>query len=202
MNYISTILKFLPLALMGILTLGTYWMVQLNTPDTLPNKLKRHVPDYTLEEVTITTLGQSGETKYRIIGNKLTHFEDDASSELTNPIARRFHPTKPPTTVRSDIGLMNGEMSILKLDGNATLTRPAQPASQSEPGSARLFMSSASFTILLNEDIVKTNLPVVLEQGLSVMTSEEGAVFDNVHQQLTMVGKVRGRIESDAKKGY
>jgi lipopolysaccharide export system protein LptC len=97
---------------------------------------------------------------------------------------------------------MNGEMSILNLNGNATLTRPAQPASASDSGSARLFMSSASFTILLNEDIVKTNLPVTLEQGLSIMSSEEGAVFDNVHQQLTMVGKVRGRIESNTKKGY
>ncbi|QWD79635.1 LPS export ABC transporter periplasmic protein LptC [Polynucleobacter sp. MWH-Spelu-300-X4] len=202
MNYLSTILKFMPIALMGILTLGTYWMVQLGTPDNLPNKSKKHVPDYTLDEVTITTLGPSGETKYRIVGTKLTHYEDDSSSTLTNPLARRFHPTKPPTTVKADIGLMNGEMSILNLNGNATLTRPAQPASASDSGSARLFMSSASFTILLNEDIVKTNLPVTLEQGLSIMSSEEGAVFDNVHQQLTMVGKVRGRIESNTKKGY
>lgn len=191
----------MPLALMGILTLGTYWMVQLTTPDSPSNKLKSHVADYTLDEVTITTLAPSGETKYRIVGTKLTHYEDDASSTLTNPIARRFHPSKPPTTVKSDLGLMNGEMSVLELQGNATLTRPAQPATPTEAGSARLFMSSASFTILLNEDIVKTKLPVVLEQGLSIMSSEEGAIFDNVHQQLTMVGKVRGRIESETKKG-
>jgi len=191
----------MPLALMGTLTLGTYWMVQLTSPNHSPNKLKKHVPDYTLHDITITTLGLSGDTKYRIVGSKLTHYEDDSSSVIENPVARRFHPTKPPTTVRADTGRLNGGISILELTGNATLSRPAQPANQSEPGSARLLMSSASFTILLNEDIVKTKQPVTLEQGLSIMSSEEGAIFDNVHQQLTMVGKVRGRIESETKKG-
>jgi lipopolysaccharide export system protein LptC len=31
------------------------------------------------------------------------------------------------------------------------------------------------------------------------MTSQEGAVFDNVNQKLTMVGQVKGRIESESK---
>jgi lipopolysaccharide export system protein LptC len=62
-------------------------------------------------------------------------------------------------------------------------------------------MSSQKFTVLMNEDIVKTNLPVVLEQGLSVMTSQEGAIFDNVQQKLTMIGQVKGRIESDNTGG-
>jgi lipopolysaccharide export system protein LptC len=60
-------------------------------------------------------------------------------------------------------------------------------------------MSSSKFTVLMNEDIVKTNRPVNLEQGLSIMTSQEGAVFDNVHQKLTMIGQVKGRIESESK---
>jgi lipopolysaccharide export system protein LptC len=51
----------------------------------------------------------------------------------------------------------------------------------------------------MNEDIVKTNRPVNLEQGLSIMTSQEGAIFDNVNQKLTMIGQVRGRIESESK---
>jgi lipopolysaccharide export system protein LptC len=29
------------------------------------------------------------------------------------------------------------------------------------------------------------------------MTSQEGASFDNVTQKLTMIGQVRGRIESE-----
>lgn len=90
-------------------------------------------------------------------------------------------------------------MTILQLVGNATLTRPAQSATATQAGTARMFMSSSRFTVLMNEDIVKTNQPVNLEQGLSIMTSQEGAIFDNVHQKLTMIGQVKGRIESESK---
>jgi lipopolysaccharide export system protein LptC len=199
MNFIALVLKFLPMLLMALLTLGTYWMVQMSTPNLDATKQKKHVPDYTMDKIVVTTLGPEGNTKFRVVGEKLIHYEDDASSEIDLPIARRFHETKPAITVRSDKGYMDGDMSILQLVGNATLTRPAQPATATQAGSARMFMSSSRFTVLMNEDIVKTNQPVNLEQGLSIMTSQEGAIFDNVHQKLTMIGQVKGRIESETK---
>jgi lipopolysaccharide export system protein LptC len=199
MNFIALVLKFLPMFLMGLLTLGTYWMVQMSTPNLDAAKQKRHVPDYTMDKIVVTTLGPEGNTKFRVVGEKLIHYEDDASSEIDWPIARRFHETKPAITVRSDKGFMDGDMTILQLVGNATLTRPAQSATATQAGTARMFMSSSRFTVLMNEDIVKTNQPVNLEQGLSIMTSQEGAIFDNVHQKLTMIGQVKGRIESESK---
>lgn len=201
MGLMSSALKFLPIFLMGLLTLGTYWLVQINTPDIEITKNKRHVPDYIMDGIVVTTLGPQGNALYRVVGQKLIHYEDDASSEIYQPIARRFHATKPPITVRSDKGLLNGDMTILDMVGNANLTRPAQAATGTQAGSARLLMSSNKFTVLMNEDIVKTTLPVVLEQGLSVMTSQEGAIFDNVHQKLTMIGQVKGRIESENTGG-
>ncbi len=199
MGIMAQVLKFLPMLLMAILTLGTYWMVQMNEPNLDSEKQKRHVPDYIMDGIVVTTLGPEGNTKFRVVGQKLTHYEDDASSEIDWPIARRFHETKPPITVKSDKGFLDGDMTILDLVGNASLTRPAQPATASQAGSARLFMSSSKFTVLMNDDIVKTNRPVNLEQGLSIMTSQEGAIFDNVHQKLTMIGQVKGRIESESK---
>jgi lipopolysaccharide export system protein LptC len=199
MNFIALVLKFLPMFLMGLLTLGTYWMVQMSTPNLDAAKQKRHVPDYTMDKIVVTTLGPEGNTKFRVVGEKLIHYEDDASSEIDWPIARRFHETKPAITVRSDKGFMDGDMTILQLVGNATLTRPAQAATATQAGTARMFMSSSRFTVLMNDDIVKTNQPVNLEQGLSIMTSQEGAIFDNVHQKLTMIGQVKGRIESESK---
>jgi lipopolysaccharide export system protein LptC len=199
MAIMAQVLKFLPMLLMAFLTLGTYWMVQMNEPNLDTEKQKRHVPDYIMNGIVVTTLGPEGNTKFRVVGQKLTHYEDDASSEIDWPIARRFHETKPAITVKSDKGFLNGDMTVLDLVGNASLTRPAQAATATQAGSARLFMSSSKFTVLMNDDIVKTNRPVNLEQGLSIMTSQEGAVFDNVHQKLTMIGQVRGRIESEPK---
>jgi lipopolysaccharide export system protein LptC len=199
MGIMAQVLKFLPMLLMAFLTLGTYWMVQINEPNLDTEKQKRHVPDYIMDGIVVTTLGPQGNTKFRVVGQKLTHYEDDVSTEIDWPIARRFHETKPAITLKSDKGLLDGDMTVLDLVGNASLTRPAQAATATQTGSARLFMSSSKFTVLMNEDIVKTNRPVNLEQGLSIMTSQEGAVFDNVHQKLTMIGQVKGRIESESK---
>ena len=199
MGIMAQVLKFLQMLLMAFLTLGTYWMVQMNEPNLDTEKQKRHVPDYIMDGIVVTTLGPAGNTKFRVVGQKLTHYEDDASSEIDWPIARRFHETKPAITVKSDKGFLDGDMTILDLVGNASLTRPAQAATATQAGSARLFMSSSKFTVLMNDDIVKTNRPVNLEQGQSIMTSQEGAVFDNVHQKLTMIGQVKGRIESESK---
>ena len=199
MGILAQALKFLPMLLMAVLTLGTYWMVQMNEPNLDTEKQKRHVPDYIMDGIVVTTLGPEGNTKFRVVGQKLVHYEDDASSEIDWPIARRFHETKPAITIKSDKGFLDGDMTILDLVGNASLTRPPQAATATQAGSARLFMSSSKFTVLMNEDIVKTNRPVNLEQGLSIMTSQEGAIFDNVHQKLTMIGQVKGRIESESK---
>jgi lipopolysaccharide export system protein LptC len=199
MGIMAQVLKFLPMLLMAFLTLGTYWMVQMNEPNLDTEKQKRHVPDYIMDGIVVTTLGPQGNTKFRVVGQKLIHYEDDASSEIDWPIARRFHETKPAITVKSDKGFLDGDVTVLDLVGNASLTRPAQAATATQAGSARLFMSSSKFTVLMNDDIVKTNRPVNLEQGQSIMTSQEGAVFDNVHQKLTMIGQVKGRIESESK---
>ena len=199
MGIMAQVLKFLPMLLMAFLTLGTYWMVQMNEPNLDTEKQKRHVPDYIMDGIVVTTLGPQGNTKFRVVGQKLTHYEDDASSEIDWPIARRFHETKPAITVKSDKGFLDGDMTVLDLVGNASLTRPAQAATATQAGSARLLMSSSKFTVLMNDDIVKTNRPVNLEQGQSIMTSQEGAIFDNVHQTLTMIGQVKGRIESESK---
>lgn len=175
-------------------------MVQMSHPDEISAQPKKHVPDYIMDQIVVTTLGPQGGTLYRVVGDKLTHYEDDASSEIDFPIARRFNPGKPATTVRSDKGLLNSDMTVLDLVGNATLLRPPQAATPNQAGSARMFMSSSKFTVLMNEDIVKTNQPVTLEQGLSVMNSQDGAIFDNVNQKLVMIGQVKGRIESEQKR--
>lgn len=200
MKVIAPLLRFLPILLMGLLTLGTYWMVQMSNPDEYNAQPKRHVPDYIMDQIVVTTLGPQGGTLYRIVGEKLTHYEDDASSEIDLPIARRFNPGKPPTTVRSDKGYLDSDLTVLDLVGNATLLRPSQAATANLAGSARMFMKSSKFTVLMNEDIVKTNQPVTLEQGLSVMNSQDGAIFDNVNQKLIMTGQVKGRIESEQKR--
>jgi lipopolysaccharide export system protein LptC len=195
------LLRLMPLILMGSLTLATFWLVQKNTPPEKPalERPRLHEPDYTIRNGTLSALNELGNTKYRVLGNKVTHYDDDASIDIITPRMRLFQPNKAPVTVKSDTGHLDGDLTILDLFDNATIFRPAQEATQTEPATLRMLASSTYFKVLINDDIIETNRPVTLEQGMSIMSSTDGGLFDNVQQSMTLKGQVKGRIERAPK---
>jgi lipopolysaccharide export system protein LptC len=194
---VRAILRLMPLLLMGGLTLLTFWLVQKNTP--LPiNVIERprlHEPDYTIKNGALSYLNEQGQTKYRILGKELIHYDDDASIDITQPRMRLFQQDKSPVTVRAKRGHIDGDITILDLFDNVEIYRPPQSASEKQNASPYMLAKSSYFQVLINDDIIKTNKPVELEQGLSVMQSNDGGVFDNVQQSMQLLGTVKGRIE-------
>ena len=73
------ILRLLPLLLMAIVAGATFWLVQLNSPreDVEQSRIKRHEPDYWMENFSATELAVDGSTKIRFTGVKMIHYEDD-----------------------------------------------------------------------------------------------------------------------------
>jgi lipopolysaccharide export system protein LptC len=194
---VRAILRLMPLLLMGGLTLLTFWLVQKNTP--LPiNVIERprlHEPDYTIKNGALSYLNEQGQTKYRILGKELIHYDDDASIDIVQPRMRLFQPDKSPVTVRAKRGHIDGDITILDLFDNVEIYRPPQAASETQKASPYMLAKSSYFQVLINDDIITTDKPVELEQGLSVMQSNDGGVFDNVQQSMQLLGTVKGRIE-------
>jgi lipopolysaccharide export system protein LptC len=192
-----TLLRLMPLLLMGVLTLLTFWLVQKNTPhEKSPlERVRLHEPDYTINNGTLSALNELGNTKYRILGNKVTHYDDDASIDIATPRMRLFQPDKAPVTVKSDTGHLDGDLTILDLIDNASIFRPAQAATATEPATLRMLATSSYFKVLINDDIIESDRPITLEQGMSIMHSTEGGIFHNVEQSMTLLGQVKGRIE-------
>jgi lipopolysaccharide export system protein LptC len=197
LNIGRTLLGLTPLLLMGTLTLMTFWLVKKNTPpeSSMLERIRLHEPDYIIKNGTLSALNEQGNTKYRILGNKVTHYDDDASIDIDAPRMRLFQPDKAPVTVKSNTGHLDGDLTILELFDNASIFRPQQAATVTEPASLRMLASSSYFKVLINDDIVKTDRPITLEQGMSIMNSTEGGTFDNIQQSMTLSGQVKGRIE-------
>lgn len=194
---VRTILRLMPLLLMGGLTLLTFWLVQKNTPLTI-NPIERprlHEPDYTIKNGALSYLNEQGQTKYRILGKELIHYDDDASIDIVRPRMRSFQPDKAPVTVRAQRGHIDGDLTFLDLFDNVEIYRPPQSASETQKASPYMLAKSSYFQVLINDDIITTDKPVELEQGLSLMESNAGGVFDNVQQSMQLLGTVKGRIE-------
>jgi lipopolysaccharide export system protein LptC len=192
-----TLLRLMPLILMGGLTLVTFWLVQKGAPPEKSSleRVRLHEPDYTITHGALSALNEIGSTKYRILGKKVIHYDDDASIDILAPRMRLFQIDKAPVTVKSDTGHLDGDLTILDLIDNASISRPAQAATASQAATLRMLASSTYFKVLINDDIIETDRPVTLEQGMSIMHSAEGGKFNNVEQSMTLSGHVKGRIE-------
>ena len=192
-----TLLRLMPLLLMGTLTLVTFWLVKKNTPveKSAIERVRLHEPDYTINNGALSALNESGVTKYRVLGKKVIHYDDDASIDIETPRIRLFPPGKSPITVKADKGHLDGDITILDLIDNAEIFRPPQAASATESARPRMLARSSYFKVLINDDIIQTNKPIRLEQGVSVMNSTEGGVFNNIEQSMVLSGQVKGRIE-------
>jgi lipopolysaccharide export system protein LptC len=194
---VRTILRLMPLLLMGGLTLLTFWLVQKNTPPAA-NVIERprlHKPDYSIKNGTLSYLNEQGKTKYRILAKELIHYDDDASIDLMQPRMRFFSHDKAPITVRAKRGHIDSDLSILDLYDNVEIYRPPQSASETQKASPYMLAKSSYFQVFINDDIIKTDKPVELEQGLSIMQSTDGGAFDNVQQSMQLLGTVKGRLE-------
>ena len=198
---LRALLGLTPLLLMGFLTLVTFYLVEKNTPQekSAVERVRLHEPDYTIKDGTLSALNEQGGTKYRVIGKKLTHYDDDASIDILTPRMRLFQTDKAPVTVKADTGHLDGDLTIMDLYDNAEIFRPAQAATETQPASLRMLASSSYFKVFINDDIIETDRPVTLEQGMSIMNSTAGGTFNNVDQSMKLSGQVKGRIERAPK---
>ena len=57
-----TLLRLMPLILMGTLTLATFWLVEKNTPSekSTLERVRLHEPDYTIKDGALSALNELG----------------------------------------------------------------------------------------------------------------------------------------------
>ncbi|RZT38773.1 LPS export ABC transporter periplasmic protein LptC [Cupriavidus agavae] len=195
----GAVMRLMPLLLMAIVAGSTFWLVQLNSPhdSALQQRAKRHEPDYWMERFSATELAEDGATKMRFTGVKMVHFEDDQTYEVTTPAMRAYQPDRPPVTATANRGIMNAEGTVVDLYGNALIVRQAGPDPSKDP---RLTAASQFFQLFVNDDIVKTDKPVQLTRGPSVMNAN-GLIFNNVTREVQLLGNVRGTIVMNPPQG-
>lgn len=186
------VLRLMPLLLMALVAGSTFWLVQVNSPreaSTAP-QARKHEPDYYMTRFSATDLAEDGSTKVRFTGDKMIHFADDQTYEVTRPAMRAYQPGRPPVTGHADLGRMNAEATVIDLFGNAHIVRGQGADPSKEPQMTAL---SQYFRVLINDDVVKTDKPVQLTRGPSVMTAN-GLIFNNVTREVQLLGNVRGTI--------
>ena len=183
---------YMPLLMMGLLALGTYWLARnnpgLNAPETA--KEVRHEIDYFMKKFSVRTFDETGRLKSEIFGDEGRHFPDTDILEIDQARVRSLRPDGSITLATGNRAYTNGDASEVQLTGNARVIRDAwRDASGKE--FPRLEFRGEFLHAFLNEERVTSHKPVVLTRGLDQFTGDTFD-YDNFDQVANLNGRVRG----------
>ena len=186
-------LLYLPLAFMGLLALGSYWLVR-TTPAVVTSDIPRpvrHDPDYFLEGFTLKTFDASGRIRSEVYGAKARHYPDTQWLEIDGIRIRSFDDKGRLTTAHADHGLTNEDSSQVQLMGNAVVVR--EPEGGASGNAPRLEFRGEFLHAFMQTEVVKSHKPVQLLRGNDRL-SADSLDYDNVEQRLQLKGRVRATL--------
>ena len=183
---------YLPLLMMGVLALGTYWLVRNSPVFNAPEAAKPpvHESDYFMRKFTLKTFDEAGLLKSEVYGIEARHYPDTDTLEIDQPRIRSISPQGRLVTSTGKRALSNGDGSEVQLMGNARVVREATLDADGKE-LPQLEFQGEFLHAYVNDERVKSHLPVVLTRGGDQFTGDTFA-YDNISGVADLKGRVRG----------
>ncbi|WP_274595960.1 LPS export ABC transporter periplasmic protein LptC [Rhodoferax sediminis] len=185
---------YLPIILMTVLALGTYWLVR-NTPifgAPEPAAPVRHEPDYFMRKFAVKTFDGAGHLKSEVFGTEGRHYPDTDTLEISNARIRSISPQGRITVATGNRALSNSDASQVQLFGNAVVVR--EPATDARGHVLpRLEFRGEFLNAYTNSERVSSNKPVTLTRGNDQFTADS-MDYDNYEGVLDLKGRVKGLL--------
>lgn len=188
-------LLYLPMAFMGVLALGTYWMVRTTAQPqaAAPQASSRaHVMDYFMDHFSVKTFDAKGKVRSEILGERARHFADTQWLEIDAIRIRSFDAQGHLSVATAQRGLTNQDGSEVQLIGNAVVVREAH-TDAGKAQSPRMEYRGEFLHAFMQTEQVRSHKPVELLRGADHFTADS-LDFDNAEQVLRLGGRVRGTL--------
>ncbi len=185
---------YLPVVLMGILALSTYWLVR-STPNFVAPQTSgpaRHEPDYSMQKFSVRTFDDSGRLQTEVRGTQARHYPDTDTLEIDSVRMRSFDLLGRLTTANAERALTNGDVSEVQLFGNARVVRASAVDATGKVLPELAYQGEFLHAFVLSER-VKSHLPVQLTFGSDRFTAD-AMDYDNVERVIALKGRVRGTL--------
>ncbi|MBU1351755.1 MAG: LPS export ABC transporter periplasmic protein LptC [Gammaproteobacteria bacterium] len=192
---------YLPVMLMGLLALGTWWLVR-NAPMPQLPAIERplgHQPDYFMKTFSVKSFDATGRLESEVQGEVARHYPDTDTLEIDKVNMRSVSPEGRLTVATANRALSNADGTEVQLFGNAIVTREPVPAKAGIPAQPRLEFRGEFLHAFTNTERVRSDQSVTLTRGEDRFTAD-GMDYDNLDQVLQLRGRVRGVLLPGASK--
>ncbi len=178
--------------LVGLTSLASYWILEIvRSRDIGESKPVRTRPDYYVDHFNFIKMLPSGQSKYRIVGERLDHYPDDDHADVSLPVMTNLDPGQPPLTIRSERGMIkniaNQTENEVHLYEKVVVIRPKTAETD------HLQLNTDYLLAYPDKSIIETNLPVEIHAGDTVTTGV-GMTANNVTQEMHILSQVHSVV--------
>jgi lipopolysaccharide export system protein LptC len=186
---------YLPLLLMTLLALATWWLVKNSprAPELASPRVLSNEPDYSMEQFAVERFDAKGRLKLRIEGARLRHFPATDRIEVEAAQIRAIAPDGRVTLAHAQRALGNGDGSEVQLLGGAEV-------SSVDATGTPLVMRSEFLHAFFVTERVKSHLPVMVQSGGNEL-QVAGLDYDHVARRLDFKGPLRAALPPRPNKG-
>ena len=184
---------YLPVMLMGVMALGTYWLAQTTPVFSGPGarKAPTHVPDYFMRGFSVRSFDAQGRLKSEVHGAEARHYPDTDTLEIDQARLRSFGADGQLTVATANRALTSADGSEVQLFGEAVVTR--EPPARSAGEGTRLEIRSEFLHVFVQAERVRTHRPVVLRRGADEFHGDT-LEYSHLDRILQMQGRVHGMM--------
>ncbi len=191
----SSITLYLPVVVMGVLALGTWWLAR-NTPTAPvaePERAKRQDPDYFLTNFSVKNFDAQGILISEVFGQKARHLPETDVLEIDTAQMRASRAGRI-TTGRGNRAYSNGDGSEVQLVGDAFVIREASRDSSGRM-QPRIEFRGEFLHAFLRTDEIKSHKPVSVIRGSDEFSGDK-MLYNKAEGIVQLDGRVRVRMES------
>lgn len=184
---------YLPMALIGLTALATYWLVRTTPAPSAPSAASApvHEPDYFMKRFSLKTYDADGRLKSEVFGAEARHYPDTDTLEIDEARLLSYGPTGVLTVATARRAISNGDGSQVQLIGDARVVREDR-SDTTAPG-PRLEFRGEFLHAYLDTERVVSDQPVQITRGNDRFEANQLS-YDHIEQVLSLGGRVRGTL--------
>jgi len=190
---------YLPVLLMGLLALASYWLLRATpqAPEPVAARPLTHQPDYYMRGFSVKVFDAQGALKTEVLGAEVRHHPDTDTTEIDGARIRSYNALGQLTLATARRVTSNSNHTEFLLQGDAVVIREASPQTSgqtSDQNLPRLEFHGEVLKVTTEPERVVSDQPVLLVRGSDRVSADALDYVGGEQRVAVFTGRVRSQL--------